>query len=549
MFSETPRVATPSRWPLWVSLIAVVGVFILRLPGIVQPMGPDQGLYATIAWCMQRGLALYRDLFEQKPPGLFLTYRLGFALFGSRTSAIFWLDYLAGAGTVLVLFDLGRRLVSLRFGALTAALAAFATLPAARYANGGFVERSVTEPFVTLFASAAAWAAVRVFMGRGDSWTFAAGLFVGVAVLYKQTALIYLPALALWMLIATDFARGRRFALYASAGVVVPPLLAFIWLWLRGVLADAWITLVEYNVAYLAVGDHGLGFTVNRFAHEVWRRVTGDEVWAVGTVGAVAAVWADRWRSTAAGRAASLGIVWLAAALTATVANGPRVFTTYFTTSLAPLSLLSAWLFHQTLGSGGRRKTAIGLAALAFAAGMIVRSGSMNRLVSSTAWDTRHLLGQTGRQEYLQRFRSRSAHAFSAADNERLADYIRAHTDARDRLFVFGMAAGTYFSSGRLPASSFLFAYPAVSNMIDQPRFSVEALAAELVHTAPRYIVLQRHNGDEFSGWHAMDSFAAPPMVALLRNYRQETEIGDFVLYRRSDREPELKETGVVVGR
>jgi 4-amino-4-deoxy-L-arabinose transferase-like glycosyltransferase len=527
-----------SRWPLWVSLIAVAGAFIVRLPGIVEPMGPDQGLYASMAWGMQRGLVLYRDLFEQKPPGLFLTYRLGFALFGSRTASIFWIDYLAGAMSVLVVFDLGRRLVSLRFGALAAALVAMATVPAARYAYSGFIERAITEPFVMPLAAAAAWATVMAFTRGQDRWAFAAGLFIGMAAVYKQTALIYWPALAVWTWFVTDNARAVRFALYAMAGVLVAPLLAFVWLWSHGVLGDAWVTLVEYNVAYLAVGDKGFGFTVNLFAHEVWRRVTGDEVWALGSVSAVVAVCAWRWRSTAPGRAAMLGVLWLAAALTATLANGPRVFTTYFITSLIPLSFLLAWLLDQTLGSGRRWRVAAGLLVLAFAAAMIVRSGSLNRLVSATRWDARHLFGQTDRQDYLKRFRSKSTQAFSAADNERLADYIRAHTEARDRIFVFGMTGGTYFSSDRLPASRFLFVYPAVSNMIDRPEFRVEGLAAELARTSPRYIVLQRHNGDSFSGWRAVDSFAAPPMVALLRNYRQETEIGDFLLYRRNDDRP-----------
>jgi hypothetical protein len=69
--------------------------------------------------------------------------------------------------------------------------------------------------------------------------------------------------------------------------------------------------------------------------------------------------------------------------------------------------------------------------------------------------------------------------------------------------------------------------------MIDLPDFRVETLAANLARVAPRYIVLQRHNGDSFTGWRAEEAFHAPPLVELLRNYRQETEIGDFVVYRR----------------
>jgi len=522
---------------VWVSLITVVGIFIARLPAMVEPLGPDQGLYASMAWGLKRGLLLYRDLFEQKPPGLFLTYRLAFALFGSRRESIFWIDYLAGLMTVVFIIDVGRRLVNLRFGAFAGAVVAISTLPAARYPYGGFLERAVTEPFVTALIAAAVWASVIACAGTKAQhwWAFAAGIFVGTAALYKQTAVIYWLALVGWVWFSTDTARARRFALHAMGGALIPPLLAFLWLWSRGVLRDAYITLVEYNVAYLSLGHQGFGFTANRFAHEVWRRVTGDEVWALGSLSAVVAFFAWRWRSTPAGRVAMLGIMWLGGALTATIANGPRLFATYFITSLVPLALLSAWLLHQTLGSSRRVKVASGFLVLAFTGVMLVHSRSLQRAASSTVWDARHLFGQIDRDVYLEHFRSRSTQAFAAADNEAVADYIRSHTDPADRIFVFGMAGGVYFSSGRLPASRFLFVYPAVSRMIDRPEFGVEHLAAELTRTVPRYIILQRHNGDSFSGWRAVDSFASPPMANLLRRYQPETEVGDFLLYRKRD--------------
>jgi hypothetical protein len=528
-----------ARWPLWLALVAVGGVFLLRLPGIVQPMGPDQGVYATIGWALQHDLALYRDLFEQKPPGIYLTYLLGFVLLGNRVSAIFWIDYVAGALTVLVVFDIGRRLVSLRFGALAAALVAIGTLPAARHGYGGFLERAVTETFITPLAAAAAWAAVLGLRRSADGWAFAAGLLIGAAAVYKQTALIYWPALTLWMWFVTDTARALRFGGVALAGVAIAPLLAFAWLWSQGVLGHAWIALVEFNLAYLAVGDQGIGYTLHQFAREAWRRVRGDEIWALGTLSAIVAVAAWRWRETPPGRLALLGVIWLGAALTATVANGPRLFTTYFVPSLVPLCLLSAWLLHQTLGSGRRQRVAAGLLVLAFAGVMLVRAGSLGRAASATIPDARHAIGQIDRETYLHRFRSRATQAFSAVENERLAAYIGAHTRPHERVFVFGMTAGAYFSSRRLPASRFLWAYAAVSQMIDRPGFGVDALAAELERTAPRYIVLQRHNADSFSGWRAAEAFEAAPLQALIgSSYREETEIGDFVLYRRLDAPP-----------
>jgi 4-amino-4-deoxy-L-arabinose transferase-like glycosyltransferase len=523
-------------WPVWLGLGVVVAAFLVRLPGVAEPLGPDQGVYTTIAWGLQRGLTLYRDLWEQKPPGIYLTYVLGFVIFGARESTPFWIDYVAAAAATVLLFDLCRRLVTVRFGALASAVYALATLPAARHSLGGFLERSVTETFIVPLAIAAAWATVLALSRRQDAWSFAAGLALGVAVVFKQTAGIYWPALALWAWVASDLGRAGRHALVSGAGLAVAPVAALIWIWAQGVMSDVRIALVEYNLAYLALGGEGLAGTLDRFAHEVWRRMKTDEVWAVGTLGvAVAAITWRRWRDTPRGRLAALGVVWLAAAFVAVVANGPRMFMTYFLPSLVPLSLLIAWLLDETLGSQRRGARVAGLLVLVLAAVMVARSGSWQRGLSMTAWNVQHLTGRIDRETYLRRFQGRDGRAFSAADNARLAEYVRARTNPDDRLFVFGMSAGTYFLSGRLPASKFLWAYPAVSNMLDRPEFRVETLADDLGRVRPRYIMLQRYNGDSYSGWRAVDSFASPPMQELLRGYHHEADVGHFAVYRRID--------------
>jgi 4-amino-4-deoxy-L-arabinose transferase-like glycosyltransferase len=528
--------APGAGWPLWLALAAVAAVFLLRLPNVVQPMGPDQGVYATIGWALQRGLDLYRDLFEQKPPAIYLTYLSGFLVFGNRTSSIFWIDYLAAGALVLAIFGVGRGLVSVRFGALAAALVAIGTFPAARHGYGGFLERAVTESFIIPLAALAAWCTVTAFRRGGDRWAVTAGLLIGMAAVYKQTALIYWPAFTFWLWAVTDTRRAARFGLLAAAGVVIPPALALAWLWSRGVLGEMWVAIVEFNLAYLALGDHGLGYTLNRYAQEVFRRMKGDEIWAIGTLAAAVAVLSWRRRDTAPGRLAMLGVIWLGAAMIATIANGPRLFTTYFMPSLVPLSLLAAWLFHETLGSADRRRIAAGVLVLAIAGGMMVRGNSVRRAADATLWDARHLVGQTDRQEYLERFRSRATQAFNAATNDRLAEYVHAHTEPHERVFVFGMTAGTYFSAERLPASRFLWAYAPVSEMLPGPEFTVDTLAAELARTAPRYIILQRHNADSFSGWRASEAFQAAPLQNLIRSrYVEEVEIGDFVLYRHTD--------------
>ena len=277
-------------------------------------------------------------------------YRLGLTAFGERMSAAFWLDYTASALTTLALFDLGRRLVSLRFGALVAAIYAFASLPAARYPLGGFLERSVTEPFIVALAAAAACSAAIAISREGKHWPFAAGLLIGTAAVFKQTAFVYWPAFTIWTWLSADLRRARRFGIYAGMGAVIAPLLAVGWLWSHGVLHDAYVATIEYNMAYLALGGQSTAGTLDRFAHEVWRRMKTDEVWALGTLSAAIATYAW-WRdSTRTRQVASLGILWLAAAVIAAAANGPRLFSQSF----VPLAGAVVAVFRMAGARGGR---------------------------------------------------------------------------------------------------------------------------------------------------------------------------------------------------
>jgi len=325
--------------------------------------------------------------------------------------------------------------------------------------------------------------------------------------------------------------------LLSVAALLLAPITAFLWLWSAGALHDAYVTLVSYNVAYLRLGNEGPLSILNRFAHEVWRRQRDDELWAIGSLGAVCGFVAALFRrGTPSGRVASLGVIWFAAALVALAANGPRFFTTYFMPPQIPLCLLAAWLLNEAIGTQPRWRIATTAAVLGLTALMFVRSGSIARAASSISKDLQYARGQVDRQAYLQHYQSQqSRKAFSAADNELLAEYVASHTEPADRIFVFGMSGGTYYSSRRLPANRFLFAYPAVSNMGNRPEYRVETLAADLGRVMPRYIILQRSNGDSFSGWKAAEAFTAPPLGALLERYSVDTEIGDFLLYRRKD--------------
>ena len=94
--------ASPSRlsWILSIVLAAVaVGCLLLRIVSIAEPLGIDQSLWASAVRGMSRGQLLYRDVWEQRPPGIYLIYLFGFSTLGWTAATVAWLDILAYAAT------------------------------------------------------------------------------------------------------------------------------------------------------------------------------------------------------------------------------------------------------------------------------------------------------------------------------------------------------------------------------------------------------------------------------------------------------------------
>src|SRR5512144_211288 len=106
---------SPVAWLLTLSAIAAL---VLRAPSIAEPLGIDQSLWASAVRGMSRGQLLYRDVWEQRPPGIYFTYLWSFTLLGWRESTVAWMDIVATTLTTGLIYVIGRRLASQTTGAL-----------------------------------------------------------------------------------------------------------------------------------------------------------------------------------------------------------------------------------------------------------------------------------------------------------------------------------------------------------------------------------------------------------------------------------------------
>ena len=523
-------------------LLITFAALIVRIASIAEPLGIDQSLWASAVRGMSRGQLLYRDVWEQRPPGIYWIYLAGFELFRWTAATVAWLDVIASAAMTLLIFAVVRRLSTIQTGALAAALYALLTMPPWLYGNGGFLERSVCETFIVVCVGLSAWCAVRLVDRPSLALAAGIGLFCGAALVLKPNAGLYLPALLLWTALylpgspATRRHTLWRGLLVAAIGAATVPAIALLWLWSLGLLGEAAIAVVDFNRYYVGQGFTPTGYAFI-FSKAVWLRMKTDPLWFGGGVGSVMAVL-TLIRTRRLPPLAGLAVVWGAAAALVMVVNGARLFNSYFINALPPLAILTAWMLAESAReSRGRRVIAVAAALLMV--GLMVQRHYPSRVLGSARTDLEMLRGRIAPHTYLEGFGGYdNRRGYSARANAELAEYLRDHTQPDERIFLFGInGAGVYFLADRLAAHRFLRVNFFVATDFPDPRFTLPAVAAELEAKRPRYLIFERlHSTSDPEVARMVDGLPSNPDLAkLLSAYRFETRIEDFALYRAID--------------
>jgi branched-subunit amino acid transport protein len=511
---------------------------LVRIPSIAQPLGIDQSLWASAVRGMERGQRLYVDVWEQRPPGIYLSYWAAFKVFGWTPAAVAWLDIICSAVTTVALYVLGRVLAGRLTGAASAAIYATMTMPPWMYRYGGFIPRSISETFIVMFVGLAACCGAAYSRSRSTAAILGFGLFAGAATVYKPNAAIYFPAILAWTF---WLARSRgasagsgwlKPALVAVAGAAVVPTLVLLWLWKIGVLAEAKIAVVDFNRWYVSDGFNLPVYARTFYDFVGYRLKTSPEpLWIVGVAASFAMSWEIARRRSLA-PVPALALAWGAAAVLVIVVNGMRLYYTYFVQALAPLSIVSAW-WLTTWWKEGRVQRVIVAGALGLSAIVLVREHYGSKVWEDLTSNLGELTGRGNHSAFLDRFGS-STGGYSARAHEQLATYIKARTGENDQIFLFGInGAGIYFLADRLTAHRFLRVNFYVPDGFPDPRFTLGSVVEDLRARQPAYLIFERLHSETEMG-RAADALPDHPLIrSLLEAYALDRQIEDFTLYRR----------------
>ncbi|MDQ3144877.1 MAG: glycosyltransferase family 39 protein [Pseudomonadota bacterium] len=322
--------------PLTIAMIVAVAV-ATRIVDFTNPVADfDAQFYLMTGRSMLAGQLPYIDLWDRKPPGLFLLYAALAALGGGSILAVNVAATAFAAATALIIHAAARFHAPSR-GATLAALAYLLMLPL-------FGGQSGQSPvFYNLFIAAAGWLLLRALAGPAAPLrkpAFAAMLLCGLALTIKQTSAVEGMFFGLtWLLLMHRRGeRPGRLAITATVMValaLLPTALCFA----AFAMAHPSAPAALFDASYLSIFRKSGPTAASRADELLYFAVT------IGPLALIAALGvARRWSGARPGALFLLG--WVLAAL-AGYAAVPALFVHYALPLLVPLSIAAAPIFDR----------------------------------------------------------------------------------------------------------------------------------------------------------------------------------------------------------
>ncbi len=523
-------------------LAACVVLVMFRLHAFHLPLETDEANYAYIGGRLLQGDRLYIDVWDHQPPGVFMLFAAGTALFGDSPLTFRWLATAFSAASLLLILGILRR-ISGRPAALLGAI--LFCVVSSDPGTGG--EGANREIYMNTLVLAAWWLALRGWSGECEIapltskdhslphfffepcspghrmfCTFAAGLALGVASLFKTNMAAYWVFLAIGIIAGArtlDRATRLRTLFTALACFAAAP--ALIWAGTLGYFA-ATHRLHEFmeavflvNLDYARTEDSFFVrfwtfFDPPRFAHIF------DSAFPLWIGAAAALVWLVV-RAVIRPRAVIVQVAALLLAGYVAVCLPGRFWPHYYYLLIPPaviaVSLLIVALLHASAEIIPYRKPAATVAVIA--SGLTISAIFAMQYV--------HYLKKKELDITIERYNTRDFWGRAQGEN------VARVTSPGDTIFVYGSDAAIYYYAKRKCASRYTMITGLHSAMrgADQRR---RTLISELEASPPRLILVVfdqepfeewksflRKYYDEPAGWDFNDATGKPIMFVLAR--------------------------------
>src|SRR5271154_5466065 len=205
-------------WPGVVTLIAAMTAMRLVFASVID-LRTDEAYYWS--WSKENVLS-----FLDHPPMIAWFIRFGTAIFGDTNFGVRFAGVLAMLITQLLLADIVRRVTHDARAVVLALL-----MPEAALYYGLLMAKVSPDVAMIPFATAMVWALIRLWESNDARWWLAAGVFGGLALLSKFTAVMLIPAVLAFALVPVWRARWLRSPYPWVAALIAVALFSPVLIW------------------------------------------------------------------------------------------------------------------------------------------------------------------------------------------------------------------------------------------------------------------------------------------------------------------------------
>ncbi|MBI5122725.1 phospholipid carrier-dependent glycosyltransferase [Candidatus Roizmanbacteria bacterium] len=457
----------------WVLFVISVLFFILRFPSIIEPdWYGDEGIYQIIGMAINHGFSLYSQIWDNKPPLLYLIY----AFFNGDHFAVRTASLFIGIFTTWLFFFFTRTFFkNLKTSIISTTV--FAILLATPLIEGNIAN---AENFMFLPILAAGLLIYKLSLAKTKTQNkpvlFAAGIILGVAFLLKIVALFDFAAFLTFLLILAipeknqiKFSQIKSLFTYFYknlllfiVGFILPILITCIYFAATNSLNDFITAVFLNNVGYVNYGNKLFipqGFLILKLI-----------------LLAIVITFVTLKRKSLSTPALFI-FVWLAFSLFNAFFS-QRPYTHYVLVVLSSLCLLLGLIINEKVLNTKRNLIIIFLGVVL----IILTNFNLYGFYKTLFYYQNAFLFINGKKDLIsyQSFFDRE----TPGDYE-IAAFIKTHTKPNDKIFIWGDSPQIYVLSKTLPINKYTAAYH-----INQNKNSFAVTQKALNTIKPKYVIL-----------------------------------------------------------
>jgi 4-amino-4-deoxy-L-arabinose transferase-like glycosyltransferase len=233
--------------PVWLTVLLGI-VLLLRIPSFFEPFSyGDEMIYLTLGEGIRQGATLYKEVYDNKPPLLYLLAAVAGNVFWFKAILAFW-----NVATIILFWKLSSALFPNKEKLQKASTVIFALLTTLPLFEGNIVNSEIfmIGPIIAAFL-------ILFTKKLNFKNIFLSGTLFGLATLFKVPAAFDMPVIIVYWLVTAglkkdDLRITLKRSFYLSLGFLAPIGLSLVWFFFAGALGDYVRAAFLQNIGYLS---------------------------------------------------------------------------------------------------------------------------------------------------------------------------------------------------------------------------------------------------------------------------------------------------------